>query len=63
MDSHGISNVQYFFRIGLKNSFLWGFPAEGTRVEDNGNWAFQDHTKRFVFFPPQTLESSLGYKY
>ena len=36
MDSQDISNAQYFFWIGLKNSFLWGFPVEDTRVEDNG---------------------------
>ena len=61
-DSHGISNAQYIFWIGSKNSFLWGFPVEGTRVEDNGSWWFQDHTKRFFFFPSQTPESFSGYK-
>ena len=62
-DSHGISNISYFFWISLKNFFLWGFPAKGTRVENNGNWGFYDHIKRFFFFPPQTPESSLGYGY
>ena len=62
-DSHGISSAQYFFWIGSKNSFLWGFLDEGTRAEDNGNWGFQDHTKWFFFFLLQTPESSLGYKY
>ena len=57
--SRNIQNL--IFR--LKNSFLWDFLVEESRVEYNGNWGFQDHTKRFFFFPLQTPESSLGYKY
>ena len=47
----------------LKEFIFWSFPAKGTRFEDNGNWRFQNHTRRFLFFLSQTLESSLGYKY
>ena len=43
--------------------FEFWISAEGARVEDNGNWGYQDHTKRFFFFPSRTPESSLGYKY
>ena len=47
----------------LKEFIFWSSPVKGTRVEDNGNWRFQNHTRRFFFFLSQTLESSLGYKY
>ena len=43
----------------LKESFLRGFLTEGTRVENNDNLGFQDHTKQLFFFPLQTPESSL----
>ena len=59
---HNLQGQRIHF-FSLKNSFLWGFLAEGTRIENNGKWKFQDRTKRLFFFPSQTPESSLGYKY
>ena len=45
----------------LKNFSLWKFQEKSRRVADIRNWVFQEHTKRFLFSPLQTLESSLGF--
>ena len=52
-----------FFEIGnwLKNFFLWKFQEKSWTVADIGNWVFQEHTKRCLFSPLQTLKSCLGF--